>query len=112
VLTAAQVASQLGLSKRKVYDLARTGELVSYRFGDAVRFDPDDVERYKAACRSNGTSATSAGGGSSAAVWRASATGIVDYFRRAGVEPKLTPSTVPKPLASPQLRLASTKPTR
>ena len=95
MLTAADVAAQLGLSKRKVYELAASGRLAHYRFGDAVRFEQADVDTYRAACRSNGTPATSAGGGSSSAVWRASATGILDCFRKAGVEPKLTPSMLP-----------------
>lgn len=43
MLTANDVSVQLGLSLTKVYDLARTGELPSYRFGSAVRFDQRDV---------------------------------------------------------------------
>ena len=55
LLTAAQVATLLGLSVRAVYDLAASGELPSYRFGSAVRFAPEDVETYKTKCRSFGT---------------------------------------------------------
>lgn len=51
MLTAAQVGAMLGLSPRKVYDMARSGEIQCYRFGDAVRFEPADVEAYKASCR-------------------------------------------------------------
>ena len=51
MLTAAQVGSMLGLSLSKVYDLARSGDLRCYRFGGAVRFEPADVEAYKAACK-------------------------------------------------------------
>ena len=47
MLTAKQVAAELGLSARKVYDLARSGALPSYRFGDSVRFEPQEVETYR-----------------------------------------------------------------
>ena len=51
MLSAAQVAALLGLSARKVYDLAASGEIASYRFGDAIRFEPADVDAYKASCK-------------------------------------------------------------
>ncbi len=51
MLTAKQVASMLGLSQTKIYDLARCGKLRSYRFDGAVRFEPADVEAFKEACR-------------------------------------------------------------
>lgn len=54
MLTAAQVAAQLGLSARAVYDLAKSGALACYRLGvgrGAVRFDAADVEAYRSACR-------------------------------------------------------------
>lgn len=47
MLTAANVATMLGISRTLVYDLARRGTLVSYRFGDAVRFAVEDVEAYR-----------------------------------------------------------------
>lgn len=40
MLTAASVAKMLGIGRTTVYALARSGALPSYRFGDAVRFDP------------------------------------------------------------------------
>lgn len=51
MINAKAVGLLLGLSATKVYDLARSGALVSYRFGGAVRFDPQDVEAYKQSCR-------------------------------------------------------------
>jgi excisionase family DNA binding protein len=51
MITAQQVAEQLQLSLTKVYDLARTGEIKSYRFGSAVRFDPKDVSEYITKCQ-------------------------------------------------------------
>ena len=52
MLTANQVSEQLGLSLTKVYDLARQGDLKSYKFGTAVRFDQKDVSEYTQSCRS------------------------------------------------------------
>lgn len=48
MLTAADVARTLGISARAVYDLAASGAIPTYRFGRAVRFDPADVEAYRA----------------------------------------------------------------
>lgn len=42
------VATMLALSMSKVYALAREGRLPSIRIDDAVRFDPADVESYRA----------------------------------------------------------------
>ncbi|MCC0042781.1 MAG: helix-turn-helix domain-containing protein [Rhodobiaceae bacterium] len=68
MLTAAQVAHQLGLSARAVYDLAASGLLACYRLGaggGALRFAPEDLEAYKARCRSTKTSAPAAGASTS-----------------------------------------------
>lgn len=114
-LTASEVAPMLGLSRRAVYQLASTGLLPCYRVGagrGAVRFNPNDVQEYLDSCRSAGTSATSAGGMSSTATFKAAATGLLSYFQRAGVRPKLTPSTAPKAPGSTPLRLVSSKSTR
>ena len=64
MLTAQQVADALGLSRRAVYDLADAGLLPCYRMGvgrGALRFDPADVEAYRAACRSTATNAPADG---------------------------------------------------
>lgn len=111
MLTAAQVAERLGLSKRKVYELAQSGKVPCFRFGDAVRFEPADVEAFKNSCRSDGTRATSAGAMSSTAVFKAGANELLAYFQRAGVAPRLTPTIAPKARASTPLRLASNKQT-
>jgi excisionase family DNA binding protein len=52
MLTAAAAATLLGLSARKVYAMAAEGILPCYRFGSAVRFDPADLEAYRAAHQS------------------------------------------------------------
>lgn len=58
---AKEVAAMLNVSKRHVYSLRERGELVGYWFGDTLRFDPADVEAYRALCRSTTTKAASAG---------------------------------------------------
>jgi excisionase family DNA binding protein len=47
LITATQVARMLSLTKPEVYRLARAGRLPSVRFGaHAVRFRPQDVDRF------------------------------------------------------------------
>ncbi len=48
MLTAAQVAQQLGISARAVYDIP-AGELARHQFGRAVRYAEEDVEAYRKA---------------------------------------------------------------
>src|SRR5579864_7221143 len=45
-LNAQQVAELLGLSKKKVYEMAATGKLPSFRIGKAVRFDAQDLAEW------------------------------------------------------------------
>jgi len=110
LLTASDVGRQLGISRRAVYDLAYSGRLICYRVGandGAMRFAPADVESYLASCRSTGQKLTSAGALSSTATLRAADTDLLDCFRKAGVKPRLTRSTEPKPRACTALHLAS-----
>jgi excisionase family DNA binding protein len=46
LLSPAEVAARLGLSRPHVYTLAAAGKIRSIKFGRAVRFDPKDVERF------------------------------------------------------------------
>ena len=46
LLSPAEVAERLGLSRPHVYTLAAAGKIRSIKFGKAVRFDPKDVERF------------------------------------------------------------------
>ena len=46
LVSPAVTAVRLGLSRPRVYALAAAGEIPSIKFGRAVRFDPEDVERY------------------------------------------------------------------
>lgn len=51
LLTVAEVAGQLALSRDTVERLCDRGHLVVYRLGRAVRVDPASVEAYLARCR-------------------------------------------------------------
>lgn len=107
MLTAKEVAPLLGLSQRKVYQLADSGKLKSYRFDDAVRFDPQDVAAYKeASCRSITTKPASVGGMSSAVSLMDSDSALQNFFRRAGPAKKLKPTGRSKTRGSTLLRLA------
>jgi len=55
MLKAADAGKLLGISARKMYALAESGEVACHRFGAAVRFDPADLEEYKNRCRSPAT---------------------------------------------------------
>ena len=46
LLSPGKVAELLGLSKPHVYNLAKSGEIPSIKFGRAVRLDPGDVEAF------------------------------------------------------------------
>lgn len=106
MLTAAEVGVQLGISARTVYDLHASGAIPGYRFGRAVRFEQPDVDAYRKSCRSAGTSATNAGALNSTASSRVVVAELQSCFQRAGVKPKLTPSTVRRVRASMPLELA------
>lgn len=45
-LNAKQIAELLGISKKKVYQMAATGKLPSFRIGKAVRFDAQDLAEW------------------------------------------------------------------
>lgn len=46
LLTIAEVARLLGVSRWSVYELMRTRELVAIRVGERARFEPADVRAY------------------------------------------------------------------
>ncbi len=46
MLSPGKVAELLGLSKPHVYNLAKSGELPSVKFGRAVRFEASAVEAF------------------------------------------------------------------
>ena len=52
MITVKELADRWCLSTKKIYDLVARGDLDCYRFGSAIRFDDDQVERYLARIRS------------------------------------------------------------
>jgi excisionase family DNA binding protein len=46
LLSPAEVAERLGVSRKSVYRLVRSGELPAVKIGHAVRVDPDELEQY------------------------------------------------------------------
>ena len=114
MLNAKAAAALLGLSVRAVYAIPDR-DLPRYRVGagrGAVRFDPSDVQTYRLRCRSDGTHATGGGGLSSTALSMAVGTDLAACFRRAGVRPKLTPTTDARAGTCTPLRLVSSAETR
>ena len=89
LLTARQVAEQLAVSQRFVYDLAARGDLPVIRLGAVLRFDQADVEAFVQASRVPAAVKPSAANAGRAATVRPSAPDIMTCFRRAGVKPRL-----------------------
>ncbi|AIQ11575.1 substrate-binding domain-containing protein [Paenibacillus durus] len=56
--TTEEVAQLLKISKLKVYDLIKKGELSSYRVGKQMRVDASDLEMYKQQSRESGRQAS------------------------------------------------------
>lgn len=123
LLNASEVADQLGISTRAVYDLANSGTLPCYRVGagrGAVRFEQADIDTYKASCRSVATRKTVAGVLNLTASSLAPAgSALENAFRKIGVELKRRPSTAKNhpdstqsPRARRNLQLVSRTPSR
>ena len=93
MLTAAEVAAQLGIKPRTVYDID-PAELPRFQIGGAVRYEQADVTEYKAKCRSIVTKRRVAGALSSTVSFRErGASELESDFRSHGVEPRLIPLT-------------------
>jgi excisionase family DNA binding protein len=105
MLTATDVARQLGVSRRHVYALAERGELQAYRFGDAVRFAPEDLAAYIERCRSTSTKPAAAGATNSTAALMDHDAALRSYFRRLGVAPKPKPTRASETPSSTPLSL-------
>ena len=104
MLTATQAAQALGVSKRHLYQLSSAKKIACYRFGSAVRFDPQDIEAYKQSCRSP---ATTPDAGSINLIVSSPGTesALIDYFHRAGRAIKPSRSTSGKRRGSLMLQL-------
>ena len=96
MLPAKEVAALLCLSPRKIYQLASSGELPCYRFGGALRFDPADVEAYKAACRVKTLRRRDEPRSERPTVRLETGVddgGLAEYFRQAGIKPRSAPAS-------------------
>jgi excisionase family DNA binding protein len=51
LVTARELAEQLGLSPSTVLDMWERGELPAFKIGRAVRFRPSEVEAWLESCR-------------------------------------------------------------
>ena len=91
MITVQQVAQQLNIRSSVVYEHARSGKLVCYRFGSAIRFDPADVEAYKASCRSVAPPAGPLITPRTEAKPGVCGGELLALFRAAGIKPRLTP---------------------
>lgn len=110
MLTAAQAGKVLGLSARTMYDLARAGKVACHRLGvgdGAVRFDPADLEEYKRQCRSPATTPAAGCSSLTASSPEPAGSALTAYFRKAGREPKPSPTTKKKARGSTRLQLVS-----
>jgi excisionase family DNA binding protein len=93
MLTAAEVATLLGVSARQVYDLAGSGALPAYRIGRSVRFEPQDITEYKASCRSRAIKAEVSSSLSLTVGSAEPGSALENAFRALGLKPKLTNMT-------------------
>src|ERR1041384_7088397 len=103
-----EAANLLGISVRQMYCLAEEGKVPHYRFGGAVRFERIDIEKYKQSCRSNGKRKRAtpvAGATNLTASSMGKESGLVAYFRQAGLDPARKHSTAKRRRAS-MLKLA------
>lgn len=105
-------AKMLGISARKVYELAKTRQLAHYRIGGSVRLSPKDIEEYLQQCRSATTPAISAGALSSTAQLLVAGSALADYFQKATPAPKHKRSTSQKQSACTALHLVPSSKSR
>ena len=112
LMTAKEVAASLRLGLSTVYGLARSGELPSVQIGDAVRFDPLDVETFKASCRRTTTRPANAGATNLTGLLMDADSALKNYFQKAGVQPRPMPTRARKTQGYTPLRLAHSKASR
>lgn len=96
-----------GLSARKVYDLAASGELDCYRYGAAVKFEQADLDAYKAKCRSPSTKQAAGSTNLTASSPALEGSALTAYFRKAGRKSRPTTTTASNRPASTPLQLVS-----
>lgn len=97
LLSVTQAATELGVSPRTVYGLAAPGgPIPCHRIGRRVLFQAQDIQNYLQACRFTQIKRAVVSSLSSTASLKVSESGLENYFRKRGLKPKLTPTTVKK----------------
>lgn len=101
-------AALLGVSARKVYDLAAPdGPIPCYRIGRRITFNRQDILDYQESCRFTATKREVASSLNSTAVSMARGSGLEKLFQKHGIKPRLTPTTGKKARSSTPSRPAS-----
>lgn len=103
-MTIQEAALMLGLSKRKLYELAQSRKIACYRFGSSIRFDIEDLEVYKTSCRLPAT-VQATGTINLTASLPVRGSELTAFFLRAGRKNKPTNMTASKAPASTRLQL-------
>ena len=106
IIKATEAAQRLGVSKRHLYQLAAAKKIACYRFGSAVRFDPQDIEAFKQSCRSPATT-PDAGSINLIVSSPVSESALIDYFHKAGRAPRRSHSTRERQRGSSTLQLVA-----
>ncbi|NYT26201.1 helix-turn-helix domain-containing protein [Alcaligenaceae bacterium] len=108
MLSVIEAAKRLGVSPRTVYDLAApSGPIPCHRIGRRIVFSTEDLTEYLHQCRYTEIKREVATFLSSTVSLRASGSGLENYFRKRGREPKLTPTTAKNRRDSTPLQLVS-----
>lgn len=104
-----EAAKQLNISPRAMYDLAAPeGPIPCHRVGRTgrtVRFEQSDIDSYKQSCRYTTTKNQDAGASRLIASSTENDSALQSFFRKAGLKPKLKPTTKKKRTDSTPLRL-------
>ncbi len=93
MLTAQEAAKLLGVSKRMMYDLAAPhGPVPCTRYSTKyVRFKQEDIKDYEKSCQYTSTKPQIVGVSHLTASSPAGESGLQNFFRKAGLEPKRKP---------------------
>ena len=107
MITAKKAAEMLGLSARKVYDLAApNGPIPCTRYSEkCIRFNEQDIENYRLSCQFTLMREIVVGASRSIKLSTASESVSQNFFRKLGIEPKPKRSTSQKHQDSTALRL-------
>ncbi|UMU20462.1 helix-turn-helix domain-containing protein [Herbaspirillum seropedicae] len=96
-------ADALGVSSRHIYDLAApAGPIPCYRIGRRILFKPADLHSYLESCRYTVIKKEVISSLNLTAGLKVSGSGLENTFRKLGINPRRTPSTVKNQRVSTQ----------